>query len=453
MINSKIVLSVLILPFLTISFTTTAMNTNIDTKRLVAVQFNLITQRPFEHDKHQLRAPIKRRLVNKNGTYIHSIIQNTNNTEPNVIEIAKQQILTEKNTVTEILKQHTPDNENEWRDAQKQIAKFNKRTEKIKKSAEILQEKLNQAFSTKRLSFVKNAADEIMKRPFNHTDHPAIIVQLTDEPKIGYMDAFGIEDLKPTALSAEQSDPFVTIAHEIAPNILDIACQQASAEQKELQAILDKLNMNNKTEEEEKRDQLARFSRRLHGMQTSVHNIRNSNLPPFIPIKHLEDGNTIHIIKDTPIRLEFKEGKKLNTLMATFKQQPTSLFCHLTPESAEKLRTIDTNELEADDITALFAEVDVIKNEFRNREIVERIPHGEIREDQNYLFDHILTSNIVEHYCNYHKHGNNGYSEKERRDEVLTSLNDNVFTFLKDRESGRRKKRNFNLDSDEDEKD
>ncbi len=70
--------------------------------------------------------------------------------------------------------------------------------------------------SKKRLSFVKNAADEIIKRPFNHTHHPAIIVELTNEPKIGYLDTFGIENLKSTALSAEESDPFVTITNNFA---------------------------------------------------------------------------------------------------------------------------------------------------------------------------------------------------------------------------------------------
>ena len=432
---SKQALIAIFVPFLAI--TVPAMAMDMDMKKLVKFQVNQLMEEPFEHDKYQ---PKPSYVIGKNRNYISLNNHNSNTSIPNVIEIAKQQRIKEIIKFKAIAQQYTPQNEQEWDLAQKQIDQLNTRNAAIRKSAEDLQQKLIDNALAKKLSFTKSSMDEILQRPFQHEKKCPITIQLTENPKIGYLDTTGVEDFN-EILPVQAHDPFVTITSNIDQKLLkNILLEQVTNESVDCNILLNKLNTNNDIEREEKTKQTKRFDERKNRMVESASNLTTLQIPPIFPIKYLQTDDSCNI-NNTSVCLNFKEDKKLNTLLTTFKQQPTTLFCHLTPESATRLRLINGEALENEDKKIIQTEVDAIKTDFRNKKIVERKPYGDVLEDQDYSYSLLPNSDIVTHYCNYHQHGENGHSDKRTRDEALANLNPNAFGFLNDRENGYKKRK------------
>lgn len=441
MTKLKIALNALILPFLAINFAVIAM----DHKELVKIQFNQVMEKPFDHDTYQPKAPIRHNRI-INGTYINYITKDTSQTTPNVIEIARQQILNEQKEITTILRQYTPQNDNEWNDATEQIRQSNARARTIKESANALQKNLNEDASRKKILSIKSAAQEIITSPFNHDQYKTTI-KLTNPARIGYGDTDYINHLNSINIPAKQDDPLVTVKFRIEQNLQNVVDQQITEDGLKITKILNQLTPETLETYKLRREQFAALSERREKIYTSAKALwETSKLPwpPAIPAKYLDDNCSIlNLNGNTPVEVTFNENKELIDLITKFKEKPTTLFCTLSEELATKIVSInEQTSQETREIikTELFQQVTIKKEELKTNKLIKRRPR---QDDDLQEFEPKLlpNSNVVEHMCNYHEHGKKSYSDKKRRNELIAGLNNNTLAFLNDRENGYKKRK------------
>lgn len=412
------------LPLLAITHVATAM----DMKALVEHQINKLIKKPLKHKKY-LSETSATHVVTQNGSYLG--IQDKDALLSNAIRIAQQQERKETDKFKLIRSMYEPKNKLERTSLTNQYTKQNHKLSTLQSDIDLFKVNLATITSNK----TKKAIDEIIQRPFNHAKFP-ITVKLTENPKIGYLDTTGIEDFN-EILSVQAHDPFVTITQNIDEDKLtNVVCEQISAEHKECTTLLNKLTSHDRAEQTE------RCKTRKNELYTSFNELKNWTIPALLPVKYLQNDEPLTLKDGSSIYLDFKDDKKLHTLLASFKQQPTTLFCHLTAKSAHKIRVLEDGEsLTPDEEKSINAEVDAKKIEFRNRQIIERKEVDYTIDLQEYSHKLLPDSDIVTHDSNYHLHGENGYSEKRTRDEALAHLNPNAFGLLNDRQGGYKKRK------------
>jgi hypothetical protein len=306
------------------------------------------------------------------------------------------------------------------------------------------------------INFMATAMDnlkfnELILRPFKHENYKPTIELINYAKKVGYGDQGCINNLNEAGIKTKPNSPLIPFIVTIDPQVMQTATQQINDEKEEMITILQEEALNKQHLPDLYPNILRKmdtFNKRAQLIKKSAQKLEETpNLPwpTLIPVEHLNDSNIkINLYNDLPTNLQFNEYQTIENLKKTFEEKPTTTFYTLKSTTYKTLnnaanRTI--SEEERNDITwEIIEEIDLQKQHLRSNKIIKknRLQNDALQQLPNRT---LPNSNIIMVDCNYHLHGENGYSEKRTRDEALANLTPNVFGFLNDRENGYKKRK------------
>ncbi len=306
------------------------------------------------------------------------------------------------------------------------------------------------------INFMATAMDnpkfnELILRPFKHENYKPTIELIKDTKKIGYGDEDCIKNLNEAGIKAKPNSPLIPFIVTINPQVMKTAYQQIKDEGEEAMTIWNEEVLNKQHLPDLYPNILRKmdtFNKRCKLIKNSAQKLKetpNLSWPTLIPVEYLDDSNIeLNLDNHSPINLQFNECQTVENLKKTFAEKPTTTFFTLKKATCDMLNNaaiIGTTEEEDEIIgSEVLNEIAPKKQYLRSNEIVKK--RESQYEDPQIIFDTTLPkSSIIVVDCNYHLHGENGYSEKRARDEALANLKPNIFGFLNDRENGYKKRK------------